>query len=461
MEYCYFYMLGLACTPEALLRVEDLSQQDSTFPAETNRQWIFPSLRFTCTVNVTAWVFTVGAADADVVCPTLELWKDETSTPSPTDYTQIQLLTSSSYAQPEALSESVYRCNLITPLRVSAGTVLGFQTRSQNDNGMSRSNVQLLNTSNAQVGYYRNVARKTTFLNTAQNDEFTGSVPLITPETDMQFTTEILTPSIISPGSTSTTPLSAPPSIPDLSTPTPTAISDNPATDNSESTTPVIVGIVVTTSILLLIAAIVLVLLAILLARHRRQASPQASKTTGGNGTTVPGTTKTEIKQVCSKNNYTFTSSHIYEPVDGGATMPVQEKMQQHDYDFIASVSIGPTGDPENYEIPQTSPSRTSSTPDNSVYEVPGTIVDQYATPVGGPDLVREGTSMEDCTYDTPVDARGPIQVNVSVGEGGYDTLVDAQVLTRGNTEAEESIYETPVDAGQGDTESSDVYECV
>ena len=80
---------------------------------------------------------------------------------------------------------------------------------------------------------------------------------------------------------------------------------------------------------------------------------------------------------------------------------------------------------------------------------------------MSGPDLVREGTSMEDCTYDTPIDARGPIQVNVSVGEGGYDTQVDAQVLARGNTEAEESIYETPVYAGPDDTESSDVYECV
>ena len=430
--------------------------------AEPNRQWIFPSLRFTCTVNVTAWVFTVGATDADVVCPTLELWRDMIS-PSSTDYMQIQLLTSSSYTQPEALSDSVYRCNLITPLRVSTGTVLGFRTRSQEDNGMSKSNVQLLNTANAPVGYYRNIALAADIFDTAQNNEFTESVPLIAPETDIPSSTDILTPLITSPGSMTTTPLSTPPSIPVLSTPTPTAVIDNQATDNSDtkkSTTPVIVGIVVTMSILLLIAAIVLVPVVILLARHRRQVSSQPSKTTAENGTTVPSTTKTEIKQVRRKNNYTFTSSHIYEPVDG-ATMSVQEKTQQHDYDFIASVSIDPTGDLENYEIPETTPSRTSSTPDNSVYEVPGTIVDQYDTPMSGPHLLEGGTSVDDCTYDTPIDARGPIQVNVSVGEGGYDTPVDAQVLARGNTEAEESIYETPADAGPGDTESSDVYECV
>ena len=434
-------------------------------PAEADREWIFPSLQFTCAVNVTAWVFTVGAADTNIVCPTLELWRDNPFTLPSTDYKRTELLTPSSYTQPEALSESVYRCKLTVPLAVNAGTVLGFQTQSQGSSEiMSASNLQLQNSANAPVGYYRNIAQAATIFNTAQKSNVTGLLPLIAPETDTSSSTEIMTSSIISHLGPESTPIPLSTlSIPVLSTPTPTAVGENPSTDTSpqkKSAASLIVGIVVTTGILLLIVAIVLVVVIVLLARHRRQVSAEQGKATAENGTTVKDPMKTEIKRVRSKNNYTFTSSQIYEAVDG-VTASLQRMTQQHDYDFIESVSIGPTGDPENYEIPQSSPSRTSSTPDNSLYEVPGNIVDQYDTPMNGPDPAKGGTMVEDCIYDTPIDVRGAIQGNASVGEGGYDTPVDTQVLATGNTEAEDSVYDTPLDVEPDGLESSDVYESV
>ena len=212
---------------------------------------------------------------------------------------------------------------------------------------------------------------------------------------------------------------------------------------------------------------------------------------------TVPGQMKTEKTRVRSKNNYTFTSSHIYEDVDG---MSFEHKKQQHDYDFINSVRVATTDDPKNYEVPQPSPSKLSS---SSQYEVPGDIVDRYETPMNG---VDPGTLAEDSTYDTPMnpernatvgesgydipmDAQGPIKRNVTavecgydipidaqgplkrnatvgydtpidaqgpVGESGYYTPIDGQALFRGNTVMEDSMYDTPVDASEQD---SGVYE--
>ena len=153
--------------------------QGSTHPAMANRQWIFPSLQFTCTASVIAWVFTVEAADSNVVCPTLELWRDNEFTPTLfTDYLRTEILTPENYAQPEALSDTVYRCTLLTSVVVHAGTILGFRTISQSD---SVSTVQLLERENSPVGYNRNIGTAATLFDVDSQEEIDGSVPLIVP----------------------------------------------------------------------------------------------------------------------------------------------------------------------------------------------------------------------------------------------------------------------------------------
>ena len=161
---------GEACSPEGLPSTDDLLavEQESMEAAKTNRQWIFPGLRFTCTATITAWVFAMEASDQDVVCPILELWFDAENTPTvQTDYTRIVTLSDTSYTDDRvALSQNVYQCTLLTPLMVSAGTVLGFQTSSE-------SRIQTMNAS-SQTGYYQPVGLSSAFINTVFIDEVTG-----------------------------------------------------------------------------------------------------------------------------------------------------------------------------------------------------------------------------------------------------------------------------------------------
>ena len=170
--------LGLACRSGGLT-INDLMTvpQSNTHPAIANKQWIFPSLRFTCTINVTAWAFTVR--ETDVVCPTLELWTENKFTPISTDYDRTQLLTPTDFKQPVSLSGSVYRCNLLTPVVVNAGTVLGFQTRSQNYTPASH--VQLLGSASPDKFYNRIIELASTIINTNTAQESSGSQPLLVP----------------------------------------------------------------------------------------------------------------------------------------------------------------------------------------------------------------------------------------------------------------------------------------
>lgn len=173
--------LGLACMSGGLT-INDLMTvpQSNTNPAMANKQWIFPSLRFTCTINVTAWAFTVR--ETDVVCPTLELWTENKFTSISTDYARTQLLTPTDFKQPDSLSGSVYRCTLLTPVEVNAGTVLGLQTRSQNySNTLSASHVQLLGSASPDKFYNRIIELASTIINTNTAQESSGSQPLLVP----------------------------------------------------------------------------------------------------------------------------------------------------------------------------------------------------------------------------------------------------------------------------------------
>ena len=111
----------------------------------------------------------------------MELWQDMTLTPSVTDYSHIERLIPSNYAEPEDLTDAVYRCTLLTPIIVTAGTVVGFLT-SDGSGTSPASIVQLTNSANTLAGYSRNIERVALIFNTALGDNIiTGSIPLIKP----------------------------------------------------------------------------------------------------------------------------------------------------------------------------------------------------------------------------------------------------------------------------------------
>ena len=82
---------------------------------------------------------------------------------------------------------------------------------------------------------------------------------------------------------------------------------------------------------------------------------------------------ESEISRVRSKNNYTtYNTGPIYEDVSG---LSMEHRGEDHDYDIINSVSVGPNDDPKSYEVPQTNPKRVSPNPESLVYAVPGDIL--------------------------------------------------------------------------------------
>ena len=229
------------------------------------------------------------------------------------------------------------------------------------------------------------------------------------------------------------TPESTPESTPHPPIQTPAKeLTGDDSSSSKGSTTPTIIGIVVAIGLLIVIAVAVVVLALII--RRRREISPQPSKTMTENGSRPSDATKSEISRVHSKNNYTFTASHIYEDV--GGTTPLERKREEHDYDFINSLSIGPNDEPKNYEVPQSTPSQVSSSRNSSLYEIPGDVYEPSAD------------RPTDSAYDTPVQAQGPVQGSVSAVESGYDTPVDPQTLVRGEREVEEGLYETADSTG-------------
>ena len=149
-------------------------------PAEADRQWIFPSLQFSCTVNLTGWIFT--ETSEDVVCPTLQLWDNFTATTSiTTDFIFRASLTTDSFTDPTSVSQFVYSCTLKTPIVVDVGTVLGFLTRSPSET-VPKSNVMFLLSGNL-TGYSKGILSAATIFNTAAVQALlsSGITPLITP----------------------------------------------------------------------------------------------------------------------------------------------------------------------------------------------------------------------------------------------------------------------------------------
>jgi hypothetical protein len=442
---------GEACIP-GLLSLEDLQavQQTDIQPAEPDRQWIFPSLQFSCTVNLTGWVFT--ETSEDVVCPTLQLWDNFTATTSiTTDFRLRASLTPDSFTDPTIVSQFVYSCTLKTPIVVDVGTVLGFLTRSPSET-VPKSNVMFLQSGNL-VGYSIGLLSAATIFNTAalQTLMFSGITPLITPimaDEPSQTTTTDETPTTQQPASTSVKTDDQPSPEPSTSllpvTNSLTAISESPPSNKrsrskSDNVPPVVLGMIVTAVTILVIAAVVLLLVILLVVRHKRS-SPEKTSTVEKD-TEDPSYKLTRVKSI---NNY--ASTPIYEDVSG---IDPKVSSEEHDYDFIRSVSVR-HGEPEKYEIPKSSP---SSSQNGSEHENTEDLI--YETPLDTSGPVEGNTSVVEIGYDTPVDTQ---TVPSKKGERGYGTPMDAQILiVNRNTDVKDS--ETSVDVGPPQLDNSGVYE--
>ena len=444
--------------------------------AETDRQWIFPGLQFTCRTNLTGWIFT--ETSEDVVCPTLELWNNFTATSLTTDYRLSVTLTPDNFTEPTTLSGFVYSCTLHTAIVVDAGAVIGFKTRSPGD-GVNRSNVMLIEQGNL-VGYYRDIFAAAALINTAIIPSSSGVTPLIIPITTgkqnknlgvplpMFHTIVIATeeppqttptenptddnPTTQQPVSTSDQPDDPSPADPSTSllpittsfTPLPRRPTTNSPSPSKSDASPVVLGIVVATVTILVIAAVVFLLLIIVVVRHRKQAIQ--------NTTTIEKGQKDsslKLARVQSRNSYSNTP--IYEEVSDNIVL--KNSVGEHDYDYISSARVRPAAMPEKYEIPQKSP---SSSQNGSVHEDLLT----YETPVNACAPVKGSTSAVEDGYDTPVHAE-TVYSGKGAGKSGYDSPTDASALPNSTSATEEGVYDTPVHIQtlENSTTNCDLYE--
>ena len=88
----------------------------------TVRQWVFPSMVFNCTGNVTRWIFRAQNTGLDTeMFPQISTWRDIPSTPLPTDFQRISVSGSAELTG----DGPVYEYVLQEPVSVQEGDILG------------------------------------------------------------------------------------------------------------------------------------------------------------------------------------------------------------------------------------------------------------------------------------------------------------------------------------------------
>ncbi len=87
------------------------------------RVWLFPSMIFNWTGNVTKWIFQAVDSGSGTTLPQMQVWRENSVTPLAEDY----VLQSSSGTEDElrVIGDSVYEYVLTSPVAVSEGDVFG------------------------------------------------------------------------------------------------------------------------------------------------------------------------------------------------------------------------------------------------------------------------------------------------------------------------------------------------
>ncbi len=89
------------------------------------RLWLFPSMKFNCSGNITGWIFQAESSDSGTELPRMQVWRENPISVDALDY----LLQSSSGSEGElskvGATESVYKYVLEYPVSVEEGDILG------------------------------------------------------------------------------------------------------------------------------------------------------------------------------------------------------------------------------------------------------------------------------------------------------------------------------------------------
>ena len=96
----------------------------------TVRQWVFPSMVFNCTGNVTRWIFRAHDTGLDTeMFPQISTWRDVPFTRPTTDFERVSV----SGSEEELIGDGpVYEYILQEPVSVQEGDVLGIQLPVEN-----------------------------------------------------------------------------------------------------------------------------------------------------------------------------------------------------------------------------------------------------------------------------------------------------------------------------------------
>ena len=115
----------------SLREIEAPSRSTQVLPSNNVRQWIFPSMVFNCTGNITRWIFRAERTGNNNKVPQMSTWREAAFSPNViTDFTRVSR--SGSVAELTG-NGPVYEYVLLEPVEVQVGDFLGFDLSPEGD----------------------------------------------------------------------------------------------------------------------------------------------------------------------------------------------------------------------------------------------------------------------------------------------------------------------------------------
>ena len=135
---CLYHFLLHTASASAIAGFPSLSEitapsiSTQVLPFNNVRQWIFPSMVFNCTGNITRWIFRAEeTGNNNERVPRMSTWRERTFIPNvTTDFTQISR---SGSAEELTGNGPVYEYVLQEPVEIQEGDILGFDLSPEGD----------------------------------------------------------------------------------------------------------------------------------------------------------------------------------------------------------------------------------------------------------------------------------------------------------------------------------------
>ena len=135
--------------------IEAPSISTQVLPSNNVRQWVFPSMVFNCTGNITRWIFRAEeTGNNNERVPQMSTWRNLTFTLSTTDFIRISR---SGSAEELTGNGPVYEYVLQEPVEVQEGDFLGFDLSPEGDEELQFVFLNL-GVGNAPDSYFRSFA---------------------------------------------------------------------------------------------------------------------------------------------------------------------------------------------------------------------------------------------------------------------------------------------------------------